>query len=283
MQRRAAAAYLAFFLVIAAGAYGFIATAEAPAVTISGDNVQEIQEGDTVTAGDRVYTVASVTAEMEGGGEGSAGEIAYEIAFEWTNASARYTTTWTSNATADWNNQTYRVITENGTDDVEVRWEPTAAYSPSWTNGTQFVDGDRDQPGRQDVPLNQFIRNSTNESIGYANISEGDTIDYRGNETTVETVTNTSVRLAWTAPRTNEITSVNNQNVTLNGEPYVVTFQNNDTVLLGQGTAAQAQLQEAERQNNRFNERINGFWAVAITSALTLIILGAVAFLPRKE
>lgn len=284
MQRRAAVAYVAFFLVIAAGSYAFIATAEDPEITISGDNVEEIEEGDVVRVGDRTYTVTGVTAEVEGGdGHGGGGEIAYEITFAWTNTSARYTETWDANSTVEWNDNTWRVLTENDSPDVEVRWEPTDAYSPSWTDGNQYVDGDPDEPGRQDVPIQEFIRNSDNSSHTYANISQGDVIDYKGNESTVETVSNTSIVLAWTGPKTNTVSASNNQNVTLNDQPYVVHFENNDTVLLGQGADSQQQLQTAINTHDRFIERINGFWAVFIVAATALVLLVALAFLPRKE
>jgi hypothetical protein len=284
MQRRAAAAYIAFFLVIAAGTYAFIATADAPAVTISGDSVSEIEEGDTVSAGDRTYTVSDVSAEVEEGGDhGGGGGIAYSITFRWTNQSALYTATWASNSTADWDGVTYRVMTVNGTDRAVVRWEPTAKYSASWTDGRQFIDGDLETPGRQDVPLHSFVMNSTNSSIEYRNVTEGDVVEYRGNETTVRSVTNSSAVLSWTGPRATTTTVGNDQNVSLNDEPFVVHFKNNDTVLLGEGEASQEALQATKRDNDRFHDRINGFWGVAIGSLLTVIILGSVALLPHKE
>jgi len=285
MQRRAAAAYVAFFLVIAAGSYAFIATADAPEITISGDNVQEIQEEDSITVDGRTYTVTEVSAEVEEGGDhGGGGGIAYHVTFQWTNESALYTETWTSNTTIDYEGQTRRVLTQNGTDDVVLRWEPGDEYAPSWVNGTQYVDGHPDQAGRQDVPVTEFIANSNNDSIGYVNLTEGQTLaDYNGNETTVANVSNTSVRLEWTAPRDNTVESTNNQNITLNEQPYVVHFKNNNTVLLGQGTSAQQQLQDAIETNDRFHDRINGVWGVTIGSGTAALLLIALAFLPRKE
>lgn len=284
MQRRAAAAYIAFFLVIAAGSYAFIATADAPEVTISGDNVREIQEGDTVTVDDRTYTVTEVSAETEEGGDhGGGGGLAYTIRFEWTNDSARYTESWAANSTVEFDGQMRRVLVENGTDEFDLRWEPTDRFSPSWSDGVQYVDGDLDRAGRQDVTVTSYIENSSNESVQTIEFSEGDSFERSGNETTFANVSNTSVELEWTAPRTNDVSAGNHQNVTLNGDPYVVHFENNDTVRLGEGEAAQQQLAEAQRTSDRFQERINGVWGITLGSGTALVLLVALAFLPRKE
>ena len=284
MQRRAAAAYIAFFLVIAAGSYAFIATADAPEVTISGDNVREIQEGDTVTVNDRTYTVAEVSAETEEGGDhGGGGGLSYTIRFEWTNESARYTESWAANSTVEFDGQTRRVLVENGTDEFDLRWEPTERFAPAWSDGVMYIDSDLDRGGRQDIPVTSYVENSSNESVQTIEFSEGDSFERSGNETTFASVSNTSVVLEWTAPRTNEVSAGNDQNVTLNEEPYIVHFENNDTVRLGEGEAAREQLQEAERTSDRFQERINGVWGVTLGSGTALVLLVALAFLPRKE
>ncbi|WP_227133217.1 head-tail joining protein [Halorubellus salinus] len=284
MQRRAAAAYIAFFLVIAAGSYAFIATADAPAITISGDDVREIEAGDTVTVDDRTYTVAEVKAEQqEGGDHGGGGGLKYTIRFEWTNDSARYTESWAANSTIEFENQTRRVLVENGTDRFELRWEPTAQFRPAWSEGVLYIDSEPEQGGRQDVAVTSYIANSSNESVQPVRFSESDSFERAGNRTTIASVSNTSVVLEWTAPRTNSFSTTNNQNLSLNEQPYVVHFKNNDTVLLGEGQAAREQLRDSIRMNDRFHDRINGVWGVTIGSGSTLVLLIALAFLPRKE
>ncbi|WP_323677875.1 hypothetical protein [Halorubellus sp. PRR65] len=284
MQRRAAAAYIAFFLVIAAGSYAFIATADAPAITISGDDVREVQAGDTVTVDGRTYTAAEVKAEQqEGGGHGSGGGLKYTVRFEWTNDSARYTETWAANSTVEFENQTRRVLVENGTDRFELRWEPTEQFQPAWSDGVQYIDSQPDQGGRQDVAVTSYIANSSNESVQPVLFSEGDSFERAGNRTTIASVSNTSVVLEWTAPRTNAVSTANNQNISLNEQPYVVHFESNDTVLLGEGQDAREQLRETIRKNNRFHDRINGVWGITIGSGSTLVLLLGLAFLPRKD
>jgi hypothetical protein len=89
MQRRAAAMYFAFFVLIAIGAYGLIATTTAPTVSLQGPTYSQ---GDDVTLNERTYTVSEVTTEESGGdhGGGSAETVG---TLTWTNDSAEYTDT----------------------------------------------------------------------------------------------------------------------------------------------------------------------------------------------
>lgn len=70
MQRRVAAIYLVFFIVMGASAYSVIAVAEQPAVDIPG---QEYENGSTFTAGGTEYTVQVSVEESEGGEGGHGG------------------------------------------------------------------------------------------------------------------------------------------------------------------------------------------------------------------
>ena len=51
MQRRAAAVYFVFFLVIGAGAYSFLAVAQGPAIELDGETYSQ---GDSFTVDGRV-------------------------------------------------------------------------------------------------------------------------------------------------------------------------------------------------------------------------------------
>ncbi len=63
MQRRAAAAYFALFVLIAAGAYAFMQVGMAqPTASFDADTYSQ---GDELTAGGTTYTVSTVEAETE--------------------------------------------------------------------------------------------------------------------------------------------------------------------------------------------------------------------------
>lgn len=96
MQRRAAAIYVVFFVVVAIGAYSLTTVAEEPTVSIDG---QSYQQGDTFQA--------SGTAWMVNVSDGS-GELSS------VNRSARFTTSIANNSTILFQNGVYRPVPEGG-------------------------------------------------------------------------------------------------------------------------------------------------------------------------
>lgn len=285
MQRRAAAAYVALFLVIAAGAFAFISTASAPAVSLENPD-STLQQGSTLTVNDRVYNVTKVSATKTGGGGhgGGGGGITYKATLVWTNESAQWSERWSNNSTVTYEGTTYRAFIANSSQPTEIRlrWEPTDRFSPQWVDGVQYIDAEPDTPDRQAMPVEQYIENSNNSTIQPVTIDATGSIQYNGNTTTITTEPQTA-RLHWTAPRDNEVELSQYDNATLNGVDYAVHFTNNNTVTLQRGVEAQAQLHESIEQEHRFHERINGFWGIVIISILGTVLLAALAFLPRKE
>lgn len=86
MQRRAAAAYVAIFLVVGAGAYGVIATAQEPAVSLDNPNV-DVKQGGSFTAGGQKYEVTKIEEKTSGGGHGGGGTTTVEATIEAGNES----------------------------------------------------------------------------------------------------------------------------------------------------------------------------------------------------
>jgi len=284
MQRRAAAAYVVLLLVITAGAFAFISTAEEPAVSLE-DPGETLQKGSTLTVNDRVYNVTDVSAsEGGGGGHGGGGGTTYEAALVWTNESAQWTESWANNSTVTYQGDTYRAYIANTSEPTEItlRWEPTDRFSPEWVDGVQYIDAEPDTPDRQATRVDTYIENSNNSSIQPRTIDATSTLDYNGNETTITTAPEQAT-FTWTAPRDNEVTFGQHENVTLNGVDYAVHFTNENTVTLQQGQDAQVALYDQLHDKSRFNERINGFWGVVIVGSLALVLLVTLAYLPRKE
>ncbi|MFC4407245.1 hypothetical protein [Haloarchaeobius iranensis] len=284
MQRRAAAAYVVLLLVITAGAFAFISTAEGPAVSLE-DPDETLQKGSTLTVNDRVYNVTDISASSGGGGgHGGGGGTTYEAALVWTNDSAQWTETWGNNSTVTYQGDTYRAFIANTSEPTEIalRWEPSDRFSPQWVDGVQYIDGEPDTLDRQATRVDTYIENSNNSSIQPRTIDTTSSLDYNGNETTITTAPEQAT-FTWTAPRDNEVTFGQHENVTLNGVDYAVHFTNENTVTLQQGQDAQVALYEQLDDKSRFHERINGFWGVVIVASLALVLLVTLAFLPRKE
>ncbi|WP_435349701.1 hypothetical protein [Haloarchaeobius sp. HRN-SO-5] len=284
MQRRAAAAYVVLFLVIAAGAFAFVSTAEPPAVSIENPD-HTLQQNSTLTVDGREYRVTDVSASSGGGGGHGGGGVTYEAVLVWTNESAQFSETWANNSTVTYQNTTYRAFIANTSQPSEItlRWEPGDRFSPQWQGNTQYIDSQPDAPDRQAVTVEEYIAaNANNSSLQPVTIPTNQPLNYNGNQTSIN-ATNEQAVLTWTAPQDNEVTFGQNENVTLNGVEFAAHFPNENTVQLGQGTEKQLALQEAIASEERFHERMNGFWGVVILASVGIVLLVTLAYLPRKE
>jgi len=180
MQRRAAAMYFAFFLVLGAAAYGLLVTTSAPTVAMDGDSYAS---GDPITLGERDYTVASV----DSGGEGE---------LSWVNESA------TLSATLD--NGSEVAVTAVSWDGQMDRYEAT------------FEDGETIpfNDSQYTVGVNGSAPSLTLTDAENANLSEtfavGDSLTYQQNETTVTEIGSSTATVVWGGPY---VVDVNNESV----------------------------------------------------------------------
>jgi len=188
MQRRAAAIYFVFFLVIGAGAYGLIQTTEEPTISLQGDTAYSA--GDQVTFGDRTWEVAEADTDS--------GELA------WVNESAVVSTTLDNGSEVPvtdvrWSDQSARMeqVFEAGS---------TVAY-----NGSEYEVSVNESAGA--FTLTHVDDASVNESYAV-----GDTITYQGNEATVTSVTGDAATAVWGGPY---LLDVQTENVT---DPTEATF-----------------------------------------------------------
>lgn len=180
MQRRAAAAYLVFFLILAASAVAVLTVAEEPGIDIDG---MTYGTGDVVGVGDRTYTVGQLKATTSGGGAhgGGGGETTLSGTLTWTNESARHTGTLENNTTVPasdvrWDGQTARHVATIRAGD-RVRFEGHL-HRVNVTGNTSFA-------------LELDPNNTTS-------FETGDSLLYRNDTTTVAAVTSPAVRLVWT-------------------------------------------------------------------------------------
>ncbi|WP_435334658.1 hypothetical protein [Haloarchaeobius sp. TZWWS8] len=286
MQRRAAAAYAAIFLVLIGGAFVVMETAEAPKVGIENPD-QTLQKGTEFTVDGRTYNTTEISAtESSGGGGhgGGGGGVTYTAKLIWVNDSAQFSETWTNNSTVTYQNKTYRAFIANTSSPSEVtlRWEPSDAYSPKWVDGKQYIDSEPNTSDRQAVTVEEFVASSNNSSIQTQTLTLSNQMQFKGNQSTVN-ATNESVKFTWTAPKENEVTFGQNANVTLNGVKYAAHFPNGETVHLAKGEEGQKALHHAVEKEHRFHARENGLWGVIITAGVALTLLVSMAFLPRKS
>jgi len=118
MQRRAAAIYFVFFLVVGAAAYAYIGVAQSsqqPAFDVDGPT---LAGNESTTIDGTEYTAVEVGHESSGGGDhgGGGGEGALVATLEWTNDSARQTATLENESTVTYQDTSYTVLVANGSD-----------------------------------------------------------------------------------------------------------------------------------------------------------------------
>ena len=275
MQRRAATVYAVLFLVIAAGAYSLIGVAQQPQIDVEGETYAQ---NDTVTVNGLTYNVSSV-----GDGQGTLTRV---------NESARYTETLANNSTVQLDNSTYRVLIPNESDPSQFTLRQEFNLSENATtvdqNGTTYVVVDQGE-NKSLVPIDEYKRQKFGEPETRQH-SEGDTFQFRGNQTTVTNVTTDEATLAWNAPRTLQTSLAEGETVSLgpdgNNQTFVAHFverkvDGNTTTVVQLSPNPKAYQKEVS-EINEFNERIAGLWGVVIMSALTVVLLFGLAFLPNK-
>ena len=266
MQRRAAAVYVALFVLIGAASYSLIATAQQPTVEFD-DPAFELTQGDQIEAGGQTYTVASVS---ETGGE-----------LRFTEDSAEYTVTWENDSTQTVGDEEWRVVIE-GDDPSEVTLreeinetailaaDPAASEETVEQNGTRYVVIDNTRL----VPAAEYFPEPETRTF-----AEGDTLDYRGNTTTVDSVTADAAELTWTAPRTNTVAVDHEANVTIGDQTYFAYVPDGSTIqLITDYSSYHRQTAEIDQ----FQTHTNGLWGVSIVSLLTAVFMVGFAYLPSR-
>lgn len=288
MQRRAAAVYAVFFLVIAAGAYSVIGAAQAPGISVSGPTYAA---GDSLTVGDRTYTVSQV------------GETTGTLT--WVNQSARQTESWDAHVqrfeqtpgsgagagqgvpvnqdipTVTVQGTDYRVVVQPAGDPTEFFLVEAVSLGENTTTVTQdgvtyvVTEGD---DGPDLTPVHEWIQDTRGPPDVRA-FAEGDTLTYQNQTATITAVANESVTVAWRAPAENTINLNEGRQVTLGTTEYVAHFPTEGEVQLSTDVKG---YQEDVQVVDNFDERIAGLWGVTILSGLAAALLLGLAYMPSR-
>lgn len=243
MQRRAAAIYVALFLVIGAGAYAYTGVAEKPHVEL---DAPTYESGDELTVDGRTYTVNAIAETGGGGGGGHGGGGGGSIVgnLTWTDPDATYTAEIANNTTVSsqavsWDGQDIReTVLESGatvqyngsahTVSVNASASPATMTLSRVTNAsiadtvelggtvTLFVDGDY-------LPSMTVVDISDDAATLSPGAQYHVQVPNETDPTSVSMVQQLNVtRFLVTDP------SVYNQTTTIEGVEYV-TYKSNDT------------------------------------------------------
>jgi len=283
MQRRAAAAYFLFFLVVSVAAYAFIGVAESqqPEVQLDGP---ELTNGTTFTSGGQTYTVSNIH-QASGGGHGGGGAMAADLA--WTNNSSQYSATIAGGSTLSRDNTTYDVSIDNSTGTLVL----TAQQ-----NVTQLLRNDSDvydslatrnderfvvyRANNSTQPLDEWLPEP--ETVSY---TTGDQFVYPADSgtqaTSIANVTNSSATVEWTAPRQRTVELGEGGNVTLADGQYFAHFTNQSAVQIV-SVDQYPQYQATLADQDYFHERKNGLWGISILSGIASVLMLGMAYLPNR-
>lgn len=283
MQRRAVAVFVAFFLVAGTLSLGLVVTAESPTLDADGE---ELQAGDSFTVSGQEYTVSDVAVEEEeGDGHGGGGGTTYEAVFEWTVEDAEHTESWENNSTVEFDGETWRVLVEEGDDpstftlEQQLDKEAILAEDPDADNETVMHEGEEHVVVEEDGEERLVDADDYFPAPETRQYSEGDTFDYNGNETSVDTVSTSAVGLSWNAPKTESTSAGYRANVTLSDQQFFVEFLDEETILLSSDYEALAQYNQAASDHHRHT---NGLWGVTLLSGATAILLLGMAYMPSR-
>lgn len=284
MQRRAAAIYFVFFLVVGVGAYAYIGVAEQthqPTFeTLEGTG---IDANGTATIDGTQYQLSGIS-HTEGGGHGGGGALVADLA--WTNESAVQTASLEHEGAATYQNESYTVLIPNESDpsgftlqaqqnvSAILSADPAVENSTATRDGTEYVvyrENDTIRPLAEYRPEPDTIE-----------FSEGETFPYEGTETTIAAVSPDAVQLEWidTSENTRELGE--GQNVTLaSGQQYFTHFEGEERALLVPASQYQT-YDQITAARHTFQERLNGLWAISIISILGAITVLSTAYLPVR-
>ncbi|MFB6079900.1 MAG: hypothetical protein ABEJ81_02690 [Haloferacaceae archaeon] len=285
MQRRAAAIYAIVFVLIGTASYTLIATAQQPQVSFANPDYK-LSQGDSFQVQGRTYTVSSISAKMESGGpEGGGGGIRRSGELQWTNQSGRYSETWDNGSTVTLDGGDYVVLVPNATNGSSFTLQQTQNRTAILQNDSTADNATVSRNGRDYVVITENGTSRLVPADEYfpapkrTNYSVGDQIQYKGNATTVDGVTNTSATVAWTAPKQNTVELDDAANATLAGKQYFVYFPDNSTLVLESDYSV---YQRQAAKIDRFNEHENGLWGVTALSGGAAILLIGMAYLPSR-
>ena len=288
MQRRAAAIYFVFFLVVGAAAYAYIGVAQStqqPEFDVDGTT---LQGNESTTIDGTQYTIAELGHASGGGGGhgGGGGEGALVATLEWTNESAVQTATIENGSSVTLQNASYTVAIPNGSNvsSFTLREEqnvsailandPAVKNSLATQNDTDYVvfrENNSLRPAAEYLPAPETRQFAT-----------GDRFRYEGTRTTVADVSSGSITLEWTGPVDNSVDLQEGTNVTLaNGDTFFAHFPNEEAVSLVP-VEQYDQYESTVSQRGYFDERVNGLWGVVIIAWSAAFLVLSMAYLPHR-
>ena len=317
MQLRAGLVYMVLFLVVAAGAYGVIATAEAPEVTIDeADADYQLETGDDFTVGETTYNVS----ELDGvTGTATLEYIDDEVVMEqtWEGASAADGDVWDAGDTLTFEEEgeEYHVYIyappevededdeadddeadddEADDDDANDEDEEEEEPQPETFLLVEAFDEEEYAVAERDDGVYVGIENEDGEEV-LTHVNDVDEIDSIEHEVgddiefyeddlgvvdaEITDLTTTTVTAEYLGEETETADLDHNEIAIIEGEEFAAYFPGGDRVYLTED------IESFEAQHDAVdahNDRIHGLWWVIGLAVSTVLLLAAMAFMPTR-
>ncbi len=268
MQRRTAAMYVVFFIVIAVGAIAFINVVEAPSPSMDEFDYQ-LEVDDNVTIGDRTYQVTRIDV--------------FSMTLAWTEDEVEQSDRIANESTIESDGVEYRVEIEPGEEPEQFVLHETFPEHELDTvehGGVTYVvieENDEIRFVREDEYLLEEY--GPRDQI---ELTVGDTFlwDVAEVSVTVDEITPDGVDVSWVGPEEQTRTIQSGEPTEIGDTTYIANFVGTDFVQLT--TDIEAYEAHADALDT-YAERNLGFWGVGVLSFLTAVLIGGLSFLPRRR
>ena len=283
MQRRAAAGYFVFFLVVSVAAYAYIGVAESqrPAVSLEGE---ALTNDSSFTSDGMTYTASNIHLSS-GDDHGGGGSMVADLT--WTNESWVYTETIDNGSELTRDNTTYLVTTSNESETMTLteqqnvsallQSDPAVDDSLATQGGTDYVVYSEND---NQVLLSEWLPEPETQTYAV-----GDSYTYAASsgpqQTTITSITESTATVEWVAPKDRSVELSEGGNVTLADGEYFAHFPDHSSVLVASVDQYPAYQETLSRQDY-FHERKNGFWGITILSGIASVLMLGMAYLPNR-
>jgi len=286
MQRRAVAAYAAFFLLVGAVSFSLVATADAPEISFE-DPEFELRENDSFEAGGETYTVAEINREEEVGELGET-TVRYSGTLQWTVEDAPQEATWANGSVVDFRGAEYEVVIAGEEPETFTLREvidrqailgadPQADNETVTSGGEEFVVV-REGGDRELVPVDEYFPEPDEAAFGV-----DDSFEFRNTTATVTGLTAQGATVEWTEDETRTRGVSQAVERTFGGTTYLAYFQEHgggDITLI-----LTTDIEGFHEQSDRiewYDDRVRGLWGVAVLSWVMTVLMVGLAFLPSR-
>lgn len=275
MQGRAVAVYGLVLVLVAAGAFAYQSTAEAPEPSLD-DPEHVLEVGETFEVDDRTYNLTGFDSQQ---GDPTA-------LLEWTDETARSSESWThaedpGGTTVEYEGGEYWVripqtadpsaftLLESPGDDAD--FSVFTSDSGNWivNDSGEYVD------------LQDFDRLERVQIDNGSMLTVGAEDDAR--EVRVDSVTNESVTVSWQDPFVTEVVVRQASRKDLNGVNHTVHIPGDGTAEFTSDEAAIEDYRGQHQDKADFQTRMDGLLMTTVLALITVVLLVGLAFLPRKE